>query len=209
MDINKIYFILNIFIRSSLALGFFGAIFSGLWIVGFVCFLAFILTFIPYIFEKRFRINLPVEFELVVIVFIYLSLFLGEVKEYYTKFFWWDIVLHTGSGIALGLIGFMILFVLYRGGILQARPVTIAFFTFCFAVAIGTLWEIFEFSLDSLVGSHMQASGHIDTMWDLIVDSIGAFIASVLGYFYLKGSGVFYLDTLIRKFIKNNSKYFK
>lgn len=61
-----------------------------------------------------------------------------------------------------------------------------------FALGVGALWEIFEFTMDSLFGMNMQKpmlgdpSGLTDTMWDLIVDATGALVISVLGWRYLK-----------------------
>jgi uncharacterized membrane protein YjdF len=81
---------------------------------------------------------------------------------------------------------------------------------------MGTLWEIFEFTADSLFGSDMQKhmlgdqSGLTDTMWDLIVDAVGALIISVLGYGYLKTShDESFLRRWIRKFINSNPRLFR
>jgi len=66
---------------------------------------------LPRLFERGYKIYLPVEFEIIIIVFLYATLFLGEVHGYYDKFWWWDLVLHTSSALAFG---FMILYVLYK-----------------------------------------------------------------------------------------------
>ena len=54
---------------------------------------------------RRLKVNIPPEFEAWSVVFIYASLFLGEVKGYYARFWWWDLLLHTGSGLLLGTLG--------------------------------------------------------------------------------------------------------
>ena len=81
-------------------------------------------------------------------------------------------------------------------------------FSFCFAVAIGVLWEIFEFTMDNLFGLNMQKSGLLDTMSDLIIDSIGAFLVSVSGFVYMKKWTVQIFSRLIRKFIEKNPRLF-
>ena len=53
-----------------------------------------------------------------------------------------------------------------------------------FAVGVVTLCEIFEFFVEQNFGFNMQKSGLIDTMWDLIVNSLGALLTSIAGYFY-------------------------
>jgi len=74
---------------------------------------------------------------------------------------------------------------------------------------MGAVWEIFEFSMDQLLGANMQKNGLTDTMWDLIVNGGGAIIASTVGYIYIKTGQIPIFNNLINKFIKNNPKLFK
>lgn len=207
--IYKIQKWINYFVWITLIAAGVFAFFTAKWTVLFVAALAFVLTFLPSFFEKRYKINIPVEFEILIVVFVYAGLFLGEVGNYYTRFWWWDLLLHATSALAFGVIGFVILFILYKKGKIKANPIWIAIFAFAFAVAIGAVWEIFEFGMDQIFGLNMQKSGLIDTMWDLIVNSAGALIASVLGYLYLKGESKFSFARIMEKFIKGNPELFK
>ena len=94
-------------------------------------------------------------------------------------------------------------------------PGFIAFFAFMFALGMGALWEIFEFSMDKIFGMNMQKpmfgdySGLTDTMYDLIVDAIGALFISVLGYGYLKkAKAKSFLERWIWSFIVKNPRLF-
>jgi len=196
-------------IRASLLVAIFSAILKLHWIVLFISLVAFFLTFLPYYVGKSYKIRVPVELELAVVVFIYASLFLGEVQGYYVKFWWWDVVLHTSSGLALAIIGFLILYYLDESGRIKAQPIWIAVFTFAFAVAIGAVWEIFEFTMDQVFLTNMQKSGLVDTMWDLIVDSLGALVAAILGYFYMKTKKAPLLDRFVDRFVRANERLFK
>lgn len=180
------------------------------WITVFLSFIALILMFIPSMLERNYQIGLPIEFELILLVFIFSSIILGEVHSYYTKFWWWDVVLHIGSGLIFGMVGFLTLFILnFEKRIhLHLNPFFIALFSFSFAVSLGVIWEIFEFSMDQLLGFNMQKSGLVDTMWDLIVDSLGAFIVAFGGYFYVKKIKVPIFNHLILKFREKNQEYF-
>ena len=170
-------------------MGFVGAIAIALyeqaWLTLFICVAALIVVWIPPILARSFHVHFPLEFELLLNIFIYSSIFLGEIHEWYTRFWWWDLVLHAGAGIVLGIIGFLILYYLYTTGRLNAAPILLSLFSFCFALALGALWEIFEFAVDSIFGFNMQKSGLRDTMWDLIVDAAGAFVAATAGYVYM------------------------
>jgi hypothetical protein len=205
---DKIYLIITNLIRLFVIIAFVGGIFEKEWIVVFISMLTLFLTFLPQIVERNYKIHLPIEFELAIILFMYSALVLGEVRGYYTRFWWWDIVLHAGSGIALGFAGFIIMYILYKGNKIKANPLTIAIFSFCFAFAIGSLWEIFEFIMDSLISTNMQKS-NTDTMRDLIVDGIGSLITASLGYWYLKREKIHFFNNLIKKFQKENPDMFK
>lgn len=147
----------------------------------------------------------------------YWSLFLGEVRGYYTRYWWWDIALHTSSGFLLGIVGFLLVHVMNEVEDINRhmRPGFVAFFAFLFAVAIGALWEIFEFAMDTLLGLNMQKpmlgdpSGLTDTMWDLIVDTLGALVISILGYRYVRtGKNESFLERWIQDFVKGNPSMF-
>lgn len=171
--------------------------------------LTLILTFLPHAVEYRYKIDFPVEFEFLAVLFIYASVFLGEVGDFYYRFWWWDSALHIGSSAALGFVGFLILYALHSAGKLDARPWLVALFSFSFALALGAIWEIFEFSMDQLFGTNMQKNGLVDTMWDLIVDAGGALFASILGFFYLtkwrREHGMF--AYLAEGFIRKNPRF--
>ena len=170
-----------------------------------------VLTWLPITYSDRFSIKIPIRFATAAIIFIFATLFLGEIGDFYGRFWWWDVILHTGSAVAFGIIGFVLIFMLFEGDRFAAPPFAIAFLSFCVAMAIGAVWEIFEFAMDQLFGLNMQKSGLIDTMWDLIVDALGALTAAVTGYFYLTEPGEGgALRSWISSFIeKNRGRYRK
>lgn len=181
------------------------ALYEAEWLTAFICVIALWIVWMPPFLARNLQVHFPLEFSLMLNLFIYSSIFLGEIRGYYTRFWWWDIVLHAGSGIALGFIGFLILYSLYQTGRIVISPFLLAMFSFCFALSLGALWEIFEFAVDSLFGTNMQKSGLVDTMWDLIVDAIGALIVAVSGYAYVRnrrsGIGIFeyYLNVYFKQ----------
>jgi hypothetical protein len=162
----------------------------------------FVLTFGSAIIEKYQNIDIPDILEVFIVVFIYAGLFLSYYFDLYYKFFWWDDLLHTLSGIITGFIGFIVIYKINYRYSMNISPLLVAIFTFTFAVTMGVIWEILEFSSDVLAGSaHQkwdlsdteimmgkpyQGSGLRDTMSDLIVDSIGAFITSLITYYMYK-----------------------
>lgn len=174
--------------------------------------LIFMITFLPIVLGNRFQVKIPVEFEVLAVIFIYASLFLGEVHGYYVRFWWWDLVLHTSSGFLLGILGFLLVYVLNENENIELdlEPHFVALFAFLFAIGFGTFWEIFEFMIDYIFDTNMQKSGLQDTMWDLIVNCIGALVISILGWGYLRKRGInSFLERWIHDFIEKNPRLFR
>ena len=170
-----------------------------------------LLTFLPAIVRRNYRVFLPVEFDLITIIFVFLAVFLGEWHSYYARFWWWDIVLHSSSGFLIGIGGLLLMYILTeeKKAHLKMKPGFIALFGFVFALAFGAFWEIFEFTMDGLLGFNMQKNGLVDTMWDLIVDALGALTIALLGYFYLRKGNLLLFDRMIHRFVDRNPKLFR
>lgn len=182
---------ITIALQSILLVGMSLAAWKGQWLVAFSTAGVMVISLLPELFVRRFHVHVPPGFGMLAVIFVFASLFLGEVHGYYLRFWWWDVVLHTAAGFMLGLLGFLLVYVLNEKEDIELhmKPGFVALFAFMFAVGIGALWEIFEFSMDTLFGLNMQKSGLVDTMWDLIVDVTGALLTAVLGYVYLRRTG--------------------
>ena len=174
----------------------------------FIAVVTIALTYYPSILSKRFGVYLPATMQIVITLFIFGAQYLGEIKDFYRIFPWWDTLLHTTSGVIIGVIGFMFVYLLNDryGKKVKLSPFFVVMFAFCFAVTMGVFWEFFEFGMDRVFGTNMQKfrfpelgdDGLVDTMGDLLVDAIGAFITSVIGYLYIKKKN----DVLFRDWFK-------
>lgn len=193
------------------------SVYEQQWLNAAVIGAILLLTALPMLIFRQLEIFIPPELELLTIAFVFAALYLGETHDYYGRFWWWDVALHTTSGVLLGILGFLLVYVL--NGIprldLRMQPGFVAFFAFCFALAVGTLWEIFEFAMDELAGMNMQKpflgdpSGLIDTMWDLIVDALGALTIALSGYLYMKRGMPSLIERWIQQFIAGNPQLFR
>ncbi len=179
------------------------------WPHAFVGAVTLLATMVPALVAERYDIRMPVYFFAGIVLFIFGTLFLGEALDFYNRFWWWDIVLHGSSALGFGLVGVTLALLLFEGDRYAAPPWALAAIAFTFALAIGALWEIFEFLMDSMFGFNMQKSGLVDTMSDLIVDTIGAFIGAMSGYLYLAGRANHGLPGLIAQFVARNRRLFR
>src|SRR5690606_39979083 len=76
-----------------------------------------VVTHLPAMVGRRYSISIPAGFEFLAVLFVFGSLFLGEVRGYYTRFWWWDALLHTGAGFLLGILGFLLVYALNQRGL--------------------------------------------------------------------------------------------
>lgn len=190
---------------------------QGQWLTAFLVSMIMSVAVSPLLFHHRLPVTFPPEFHILAIAFIFASLFMGEVWQFYARVWWWDIALHATSGLLLGIFGFLLVYALNedRHIDLHMKPHFVAFFAFLFAVAVGALWEVFEFTMDQVFGMTMQKamwqdpSGLTDTMWDLIVDALGALLVSLLGWRHLKSPQQSFLEKWIAKFIESNPRLFR
>ena len=177
------------------------------------CMLGVVVIHLPSLLEKRFRFELPAALYLMYILFLYCAIFLGEVRDFYYQVPQWDTILHAMSSVMAGVFGFTVVAMLNRNEriAISLSPGFVALFAFCFAVTLGALWEIYEFTFDGLLGLNMQKfrtadgtvlSGHAalaDTMKDIVVNTLGALAASLAGYFSLR-SGRGWCSDIICKY---------
>jgi len=174
----------------------------------FTCLVMLIITFVPSYIASRTRVIVPAALQTMFVIFTFFAMYFGEILSYYEKYWWWDVMLHSTSGFMLGLLGYLLLYSLNtdRHIFFHINSFCVMLFAFCFALACGALWELFEFAGDFLLGMNMQKSvyvtdvaalapyinrwgrfmdpGLVDSMKDLIVDSIGALIAVIGSYLY-------------------------
>jgi hypothetical protein len=157
----------------------------GVWPAVFVTVAALALTFLPGQLASRVGLRLPPSFLAAIALFVLATLYLGEVYDFYDRFWWWDLTLHFGSAMGFGILGFLFIFMLFQGDRYAAPPWAIGALSFCLAITAGTLWELFEYAMDTLFGFNMMKSGLADTMGDIIVNMLGAALAALAGVIYL------------------------
>ncbi len=193
-------------IRFLLVIALFIAIYQKRNLILLFSGIALFLTFLPKIFKKFLKIDLPANFEIIVIMFIYGLLIFLESTGIYYQFIWFNFLIKLAAAIALGFVGLAVMYALYKSERIRGSPVMISFFSFCFAIALGTLWEFFEFSLDKIFGFSLHIPE--DTMTDIATYMLGAFLVSSAGYMYIKNGKIIVISGLIEKFIEKNPKLF-
>lgn len=158
-----------------------------------------VLTFYNIFIRKVVKIRLPEILKIVLILFIFSAQVLGSVLDFYDKFYWWDTMLHTISGMIFFLIGVVVIKYLNKSktNVKIGRNLIIVF-AICFSLSIGVIWEIIEYTIDCIfVTSNMQITKGLigqaaikDTMIDLISATIGTLIMAFFQKIQMKHKGI-------------------
>lgn len=208
---RNIYVTLTLLVQGLLVTGLVLFILKRDWENVFLTVAVMLITLVPAIINRRKRVFIPPEFQFIAVLFVFLSLYLGSGFDFYYKYWWWDLVLHTSSGFLLGIVGFIALFAINQTDQLPKgiKPSFLCFFGVTFAVTLGVVWEIFEFTVDRLWPSiNMQSNetGVVDTMKDLIVDTLGAVVVAFMAWGYMKTGRYSFLADGIRAFLAKNPR---
>ncbi|QLH75123.1 MAG: hypothetical protein HPY73_06510 [Methanomassiliicoccales archaeon] len=153
-----------------------------------------LLLWVPQGLDMRGLIRLPN----VVIIIIGVSLILnsfGVASGLYDNSYWWDKITHIISGFAVGMIAAIALLLLQGMGKIYFPHYWFIFFLFIIVLFFEGIWEIIEFTLDHTIGTSMQY-GRLDTVNDLMSDSIAGLIVGAAVAYYTKESQN---DDFIRK----------
>ena len=143
-----------------------------------------ILVWVPLILEKVAKTNLNFSLIIAYEIFLILSLLVGSMWGVYKLPIYYDKFNHLLSGVLFCFI-FYSLFGEERSK--NVGALWLFLLTFFVSMATGGIWEICEFTIDSLLGGNTQRwqgfAGRevlFDTMFDLICDFVGAIVGTII-----------------------------
>ena len=152
------------------------------WDNVFLCALTLILFMIPYLVDKKLRIDLPNALDIIILLFIFSAEILGEIQNFYGIFPYWDTILHTINGFLCAAIGFSLIDILNRHEKfhITLSPFFVALVAFCFSMTVGILWEFFEYGADTLFQYDMQKDTVVQTVSSVSLNPEGKNVPVVL-----------------------------
>ena len=158
---------------------------------------------LPYLLKRRFRIEVPWLLSLIIVIFCFSALIMGDALNLYGRISWWDKLLHAESGILLSMVALWIIHVLMAENdkYIYFNKWFLCLFLVMFSLGLGACWEIIEYTYDSLMGTNTQqfmatTTGSIftaediplcghdalrDSMQDLMLDLAGALLVAIYG----------------------------
>ncbi len=130
-----------------------------------LCVVSLILLFLPIFLSKKFKLDIPVALEVSIYLFIFSAEILGEINNFFGEVPYWDTILHTINGFLSASLGFSLVYILNENDdSINLSPFFVSLVAFCFSMTIGAIWEIYEYSVDVLLGTDMQKDEFIDNI---------------------------------------------
>lgn len=134
---------------------------------------------ICFIGKKFFKVNIDDKLEFFIITFIFMAHFLGVVADFYHRFYLYDKIMHTLSGVLSAAISLYFLKD-YKHRFIMAILISIS---------IAVCWEFFEYTSSVFLDADPQnvaTTGVDDTMQDMMVATLGSIIMSLYEYIHVK-----------------------
>lgn len=175
----------------------------------FLSLLTIALMSVPRFLKEKYNIKFKNWIEIFVLIFLFLSIVLGFIQEFYETVKGYDKLVHMISGIVLALVAFESIHI-YSNYISQKKnqsipALFIVLFSFSFTITLLVLWEFFEFLSDTITFNLMnkptnmqryqwlntnrfypQGYGLLDTMLDLLLGALGSLVVSIGAFILLR-----------------------
>ncbi|WP_194192271.1 DUF2238 domain-containing protein [Clostridium chrysemydis] len=136
-----------------------------------------------------------------ILVFVFLSMYLANVMNFY-NIEYYDKMLHFASGFLIAILGFIVFVYLFKDKRNKAiKPISALLFVIMFSASSAAIWEIWEFTTDSLFNLQAQ-NGLVDTMWDIVLGTLSGVIMSIPIYMYAKGKNIKFIDKIAREILE-------
>lgn len=159
------------------------------WKIFKLSLITIVLLILPFLIthaSNKKKLLLPPGFQLISLTFFFLALYFGEINDFYMKYLWWDLMLHVAFGCYMVIISLYLM----KGTIKKEKDASqkrfvmfTAIFAFSISIALGTVWELFEFAGDYFLKMGMVKGGLEDTSSDLSVKMLASFITSAIYYY--------------------------
>jgi hypothetical protein len=152
------------------------------WIFG--CTLAIIVSLIPTILKRNYQITLPLVLEILVIIALILHVGGGVLGGYGITHY--DTLTHFVSSFLVAFLAFVIIYILdeYWDG-LKMDKYAMAFVVIIATIAMGVIWEFYEWITDIIFGTYEQW-GYNDTLKDLLIDTLAGIVMAIIGVSMIK-----------------------
>lgn len=156
-----------------------------------VCFLSLFLLSVPFIVDKFKKVKFPPVLKITFILFVFSTIVLGEVNDFYELIPIWDDILHIVQGFFIASIGFSLMYMLFKKKVesndrdknknsdknkkinkdrIRFEKGLIVLFSFCLSISVGVVWEVGEYITDCNMNVDMQKDKYINEFNSILLN---------------------------------------
>lgn len=115
-----------------------------------------LIPLIPFLMRWIFKVDISLKLSIGINIFAFMGNFLGETCEFYYLIPFWDDILHFTSGFGIAFIAYCFFIGYTKDSLTHKNEVLVTVLSIFLSLGIIPLWEIVEFTSDSLFGTNMQ-----------------------------------------------------
>lgn len=201
----KIGLVISYILKALMVLLILIAAVRGQWSLAISGTLALFLCMLPAIINRRYDVALPLALDCLITLALLIHIG-GQVTRAYFILPHYDTIAHFTSSALIAFMAFIVIYVLdrYWDGLTMDIYV-MAFFVVITAMAMGVVWEFMEWASDLYLGTWAQR-GNLDTMGDLLVDTIAGIIIAIIGVALVKRGKMDKMTDGLGKFVDSKSR---
>ncbi|MBE6062438.1 MAG: DUF2238 domain-containing protein [Clostridium butyricum] len=138
------------------------------------------------------------------LIFIIMSMYFGNVLDFYSIVPYYDKILHTASGIIIGLMSIVIYVHFTNEYFQKINSNFMILFCILLTLALAGGWEIWEYGTDKIFGLMSQKNSLDDSMTDIICGTVGGILSLIPIYRFSKGHKNKFLQFIINEIISDD-----
>lgn len=165
---------------------------------------AIVMALLPVFYTRISGIQVPGALRDGILVYCLAAFVGGEWGGLYTDDLVWDTTLHLLASAVLTLTGYALALLPTAGAPPRTSLWVLSVLAVGLAATVGTVWELFEASVDALFGTNAQRSGLPDTMGDMAANLVGAVYGAMAGQLALRGHARLPLSGLLLAAVRQN-----
>ena len=122
-------------------------------------------SWLPYTLKWVLKLKISFSLNLIIQIYCAAGMIVGEALQVYYLIPTWDVILHVFSGLFFTILGYILFRIFTRHNKIKHKVLLgVMFGIFC-SLAVSVIWEVYEFTCDSIGGLNMQKILPEDVDW--------------------------------------------
>lgn len=136
--------------------------FQGIWLETLYALAALILYWVLEKGTVKLHLTLSDFLKTIMTIFFFAAIILGSVFGFYSRFSWWDSLLHGTTGLLMAIVGLNLPEIFHID--ISKKHFFKILIALSFSMMIGVFWEFYEYGADHLLNMNTQKDTLVTTL---------------------------------------------